>query len=461
MQDHNVLDTDKVGRLLMKLTVPIFLGMTVQAVYNAVDTIFIGKFVVNPELAMAGLSISFPFQMLTMGVGQMVGLGGASLISRMLGRGDKPGAEHTLGNGITFGVVLSLVLMAGFLPFLNFWLRLVGASDAVLPYARDYLSIMMAGAGFNVMSNAVISFVRAEGNARVAMTGMIVASLLNILLDWVFIVRLQMGTRGAALSTMISMGASTAYVLIYYLNGNSYLKMRARNLLPNFSILKQIFVIGIASFVQTTAGSLSASMIMRTAATYGGDIAIAAFLVIQRVMWFSMMPSMVIGQGMQPILGFNHGAKRYNLVVKTITTASFIAIGVGILGFFVLYFFPQPIFRIFTSDELLIAKGAYIAKLVFLGLPVFGFYNVGSMVFPSVGKALQTFIIAVARPMAFMIPLLLLLPRLLGERGVWYSFPGSDALTFLLVLGLLIPMVKGLNREHTESLLTQKSPAGV
>jgi putative MATE family efflux protein len=449
-QNHNVLDTDKVGRLLMKLTVPIFFGMAVQAVYNAVDTIFIGKFVANPEMAMAGLSLSFPFQMLTMGVGQMVGLGGASLISRMIGRGDNHGAEHTMGNGITFGVALSLLLMAGFLPFLDFWLRLISASDAVLPFARDYLTVMMAGAGFNVMSNALIGFVRAEGNARVAMTAMIVASGLNIVLDWLFIVVLQMGVRGAALATMISMGISTAYVLVYYLSGSAYLKIRARNLLPDFNILKQIFVIGIASFVQTTAGSLSIIMIMRTAVAYGGDIAIAAFLIIQRVMWFSMMPSMVIGQGMQPILGYNYGARRYHLVNKTIILASAIAIAVGIVGFFLLYFSPEPIFRIFTGDEQLIDKAAYIARQVFLVLPIFGFYNVGSMVFPSVGKALQTFIVAIARPVAFMIPLVLLLPRFFGERGVWFSFPGSDTLTFLLVLGLLIPLVRQFKKTGAE-----------
>jgi putative MATE family efflux protein len=351
--------------------------------------------------------------------------------------------------------------MVLFLPFMDFWLKLVGASDAVLPFARDYLTVMLAGAGTNVMSNAIIGFVRAEGNARVAMTGMIVASALNIFLDWIFIVVLQMGVRGAAVATVISMGVSVIYVLVYYVTGDSYLKIRARNLLPDFKILKQIFVIGIASFVQTTAGSLSAMMIMRMAVAYGGDIAIAAFLIIQRVMWFSMMPSMVIGQGMQPVLGYNYGARRYHLVVKTIIMASAVAIGVGVVGFFVLYFFPEPIFRIFTSDEELISKAAYIAKQVFLVLPIFGFYNVGSMVFPSVGKALQTFIVAIARPVAFMIPLLLLLPRFFGERGVWFSFPGSDLLTFFLVLALLLALVKGLKREHAESLVAEKSPSRV
>jgi putative MATE family efflux protein len=426
-----------------------FFGMAIQAVYNIVDTIFIGQFVPNPQMAMAGLSLSFPLQMLAMGVGQMVGLGGASLISRLLGRGDNLRAERTLGNGITFGVALSLLLVIIFLPFLNFWLRLIGASNAVLPFARDYLTIMMAGVVFNVMTNSFLGFVRAEGNARVAMTALIIASTLNIFLDWLFIVQVGLGIRGAAIATTISMAVSTLYVVYYYVSGSAYLKIRASNLLPDFGILKQIFVIGIASFVQTTAGSLSVMMIMRMAAAYGGDIAISAFLLIQRVMWFSMMPSMVIGQGMQPVLGFNFGAHRYHLVVKTIIIASVVAIGVGLIGFFALYFFPEPIFRIFTGDEELISKAAFIAKHVFLILPIFGFYNVGSMVFPSVGKALQTFVVAISRPVAFMIPLLILLPRFFGERGVWFSFPGSDLLTFILVLSLLIPMISQFRKIAT------------
>jgi Na+-driven multidrug efflux pump len=153
----------------------------------------------------------------------------------------------------------------------------------------------------------------------------------------------------------------------------------------------------------------------------------------------------------QPILGFNYGARRYHLVNKTIILASVIAITVGTVGFLVLYFFPEPIFRIFTSDERLISKAAYIAKFVFLVLPIFGFYNVGSMVFPSVGKALQTFIVAIARPVIFMIPLLLLLPRFFGENGVWFSFPGSDILTFVLVLALLVPMVRQFKKTAVES----------
>jgi putative MATE family efflux protein len=446
-QNQSILDSERIGRLLMKLTVPMLLGMAVQAIYNTVDTIFIGKFVENPQMAMAGLSLSFPFLMLQMGMGQMVGLGGASLISRMIGRGDNQGAEHTLGNGITFGVALSLLLLVGFLPFMDFWLKLIGASDAVLPFARDYLVVIMPGAAFNVMSNAFTGFVRAEGNARVAMTTMIIASGLNIILDWLFIVVLHMGVRGAALATVISMGIATIYVMVYYLSGSAYLKIRTVFLLPDFRILKEIFIIGIASFVQTTAGSLSIMMIMRMAVSYGGDIAIAAFLIIQRVMWFSMMPTMVIGQGMQPILGYNYGARRYHLVNKTIILASVIAVAIGVVGFFVFYFAPEPIFRIFTSDEQLISKAAYIARIVFLILPVFGFYNVGQMVFPSVGKALQTFIVAIARPVVFMIPLLLILPRFFGERGVWFSFPGSDLLTFILVLSLMIPLIRRFKKD--------------
>ncbi|OGO41618.1 MAG: hypothetical protein A2137_02375, partial [Chloroflexi bacterium RBG_16_58_8] len=404
------------------------------------DTIFIGQFV--GRLGIAGLSITFPLQMLTMGMGQMVGLGGASVISRLIGRGDNHRAERTLGNGITLGIFLSALLMLMVLPAVNFWLRVIGASEAVMPYARDYLTVMISGTVFNVLTFSFLGFVRAEGNARVAMTAMIIGSLLNIILDAVFIIALNMGVRGAALAYVISQAISLIYVLSYYLSGSSYLKIHRANFTPDFRIIKEIFIIGIASFVQTTAGSMSAVLIIRMAVTYGGDIAISAFGIIQRMMWFSLMPSMVLGQGMQPVLGFNFGAGRFHLVLKTIAIASLGSVMVGTVAFLILFFIPEPIVRIFTRDEQLIAKSAYVARLVFIVLPLFGFFTVGSMVFPSVGRAWETFIVAITRPLVFMIPLVVLLPRALWEDGVWLSFPVSDVLTFLLTVALLVPLIK-------------------
>jgi putative MATE family efflux protein len=437
--NHNVLDTDRVGWLLVKLTTPAFFGMFVQTLYNVVNTIFIGRFV--GPLAIAGLSIVFPLQMLAMGIGMMVGMGGSSLISRFIGAGNISGAERTIGNGITVGIIMSIVVTIVVLPFANFWLRLIGASDAVLPFARDYLIIIISGTVFNVFAMALLSFVRAEGNARVGMIAMMLGAVLNIILDAIFIVWLDMGVTGAALGTVIAQITSMIYLFSYYVSGSSYLKIHIRNLLLDFSILRQMFAIGIAAFAQTVAGSLSAMLLINMVVRYGGDIALGAFGIIQRVMMFAIMPAMVFGQGLQPILGFNYGAKRYHLALKATYIAAIVSTSLSMLGFLVLYFLPEPIIRIFTSDTQLVSMGTYASRLVFLSLPLMGAVMVGQIIFQAIGKAVQSFITAIVRPVVFLIPMVLIMSRLWQLDGVFLSFPTSDMLTLILVLVLLSPII--------------------
>jgi Na+-driven multidrug efflux pump len=186
--------------------------------------------------------------------------------------------------------------------------------------------------------------------------------------------------------------------------------------------------------------------IIKMAATYGGDLALSSFGIIQRILYFAIMPSMTIGQGMQPVLGYNYGARRYHLATRAILLASTAATILSIMAFLVLYLAPGPIIRVFTSDEQLIAAGVNVMKTVFIALPLAGLFNVGQMVFPSVGQAVASFVIALARPAAFMIPLVIVLPRFFQLNGVWLSFPGSDALSFLLVTAMLVPLIRRLKR---------------
>jgi putative MATE family efflux protein len=458
-QSRNVLDTDKIGRLLLMLSLPAFFGMFVQTMYNVVNTIFIGHFV--GPLAIAGLSIVFPVQMLCMGIGMMVGMGGTSLISRSLGSGDIARAERSLGNGLTCSIILSLLLTAAVLPNVNFWLRLIGASEEVLPYARQYLIIIFSGTVFNVAGMALLNFVRAEGNARVGMIANILGAVLNIILDSIFIIWLRMGVTGAALGTVIAQISTLIYLSSYYLTGSSYLKIRRSNLPLDTKILKPMFSIGSSGFVQTIAGSLSAMFLIRMVVTYGGDIYLSAFGILQRVMMFATMPAMVTGQGVQPILGFNYGAKRYGLALKAFKIAAVASTSLSILGFLVLYFIPESIIKIFSTDPQLVAAGTYAAKLIFLSMPLMGFVMVGSTSFQSIGKAAQAFITAVVRPVAFLIPAVLILPRFLQLKGVFLSFPTSDALTLVLTIILLTPIIREFRRKaakeklgETESLLS-------
>jgi putative MATE family efflux protein len=441
---HNVLDTDRVGWLLVKLATPAFFGMFVQTLYNVVNTIFIGH-AVGP-LGIAGLSIVFPVQMLFMGVGMMVGMGGTSLISRFIGSGDVDKAERTLGNGVTCITILSVLITILILPNVNSFLRLIGASDDVLPFAREYLVIIAGGTIFNVTGMSLLNFVRAEGNARVGMIAMILGAVLNIILDAIFILALHWGVKGAALGTVIAQTATLIYLGFYYLSGSSYLKFRTRNLRPDFKILKQMFAIGVSSFVQTVAGSLSAMFLIREVIVYGGDIYLSAFGIIQRVMMFATMPAMVIGQGVQPILGFNYGAKRFSLAMKALKLAAVTSTSLSVLAFIVLYFIPGPIIKVFSTDPQLVDAGIHASKLVFWSMPIMGFVMVGSTSFMSIGKAMQAFITAIARPVVFLIPAVLILPRILGLDGVFLSFPAADLLTCGLTIVLLIPIIKEFHK---------------
>jgi putative MATE family efflux protein len=435
----NVLDSNRINSLLMKLSVPILLGMSVQSVYNIVDAIFIGRYVGNNGLA--ALSIIMPIQMLIMGAGNMVSVGGASLISRLLGRQEPQKAERALGNSICFAVLLSLILTLAVVPFVSFWLRVIGASAEVLPYAKQYLTITMSGALFNITGTVLLSMARAEGNARVSMVSMIIQAVLNIILDAVFMIGLNMGMTGAALATVISQGIAFSYVLSYYFTGKSYLKIHWANFVPYIKVVRAIFAIGVSQFLKGIVDIVSTFIIIKAVAHYGGDIALSAFGIAQRVMMFASMPSMVLSQAMQPILGFNYGAKRFRQALKTINLSIGISTALGLAALAILLAIPGPIIRIFTSDPDLISAATFAARLMYLGMPLFAFFNVAQLVFPSIGKVWPTMLISVLRPLVIMTPIALILPYFLQRNGVWLIFPGADLLSFVLVIGFLIPLI--------------------
>jgi putative MATE family efflux protein len=448
IHNPNVLDTEHIGRLLVKLAAPAFFGMFVQTLYNVINTIFIGHYV--GSLGIAGLSIVFPLQMLTFGIGMMVGMGGSSLISRAIGSGRTEEAERTVGNGISVSIIITVVFMIIVLPFTEFWLRLIGASDAVLPYASTYLIIIISGTVFNVLTMTLLNFARAEGNARVGMVGMIIGAVLNIILDAIFIIGLKMGVMGAGLATIIAQIISMFYLFSYYYSGKSYLKIRRSTLRLDFSILKQMLAIGVGSFVQTMAGSISAMLLINLVVKYGGDAALGAFGIVQRVMMFATMPAMVLGQGVQPILGYNYGAKRYHLAIKSVKITVMIATTLSLLAFAVLYLIPGPIVSIFTDESALIDTGVHISRLIFLSMPFMGLVMVGQTIFQSIGKALQTFILASARPVVFLIPLVFLLSHYWQLDGVFLAYPMSDILTLLLTFILVVPIYRQFRKAIAE-----------
>jgi len=437
---RSLLDDEHIGRLMLKLTIPAFMGMFVMTLYNVIDTIFIGHYV--GTLGIAGLSIVFPIQMLAMGMGMLTGMGGASVISRLIGAQNVARAEKALGNSLSLNIVLSTIIMIVGLSNAVFWLELVGASDTILPYALDYMTFILVGMIFQTFSMANNGLITAEGNARVAMVGMVIGAGSNIVLDALFIIPLDMGIKGAAIATTIAHLISAIYFLSYWLRGKGYLRLHLSNFILDLGIIKDIMVIGISGLARTFAGSISAIFVNRALAEWGGDYAISTFGILNRVMMFATMPGMVIGHGLQPILGYNFGAKRYHLALKGIKIAMTVSTSWCIIAFLALFFIPEPFIQVFSDDPALIEMSSAAARHIFLVMYLMGVVFTGSMVFVAIGKATEAFITSITQRALFLIPLVFILPPFWDIDGVWLSFPISDGLSFILTLALFIPVWK-------------------
>ena len=445
--DKNALDSDHVGRLLFVFTIPAFFAMAVHTLYNVVDTIFIGRYV--GPLGIAGLSLVFPIQILSLGIGMMTGMGGSSLISRLLGANKIAQAERALGNSFTITALLSVILTAVGLANVPWWCSLLGATDNTMTYASDYLYIILIGMFFMTFTLALSSLIRAGGNAKVPMIGMILSALLNIVLDWIFIVPLDGGVKGAAWATVIAQVIGTIYFMSYYFVGKPEIRFKFRDLTPDWKIIREICSIGVSALGMTLAGSLSAVVVNRTVVAFGGDMAMSAYGVINRVMMFAIMPAIVIGQGLQPIIGYNYGARRYDRVLRSIKIGVIATTSIGLLVFVLVFFNPGAAIRIFTLDKELVDLGTHAAKRCFFVMYLIGLINIGATVFQSIGKAVQAFLSTTTRSLLFLLPAVLILPRFLGLDGVWWAFPITDFMTFVLVMGMLIPVILEMRKQNS------------
>ncbi|MDB9822275.1 MATE family efflux transporter [Deltaproteobacteria bacterium] len=442
-QKQSVLDDDRIGRLLLKLAFPAFIGVFFTAMYNIVDTFFIGRFV--GSIGIAGISIVFPVQMLSMGIGMMFGVGGASLISRSIGSGEIDKAERVLGNALISAVVLLVILLIVGLSNRDYWLTLMGASENVLPHSRDYLTIILFGLIFQTLAMAMNGLIMSEGNGRVAMTGIIIGALSNIILDALFIVFLKMGVKGAAIGTVIAQFLAVLFLTSYYYSGNSFVKIRFRNMIIKWNILKEIIAVGSSSFMTTIASSLSVIFLNRMLVAYGGDIAVSAYGIINRLIIFIAMPGISIAQGLQPILGFNYSVGRYDRVLRLLEIVLVCLTCFGIVMFGVLFSAPEIFIRIFTNESELLAMGSYAGKFVFSSVFFTGFIISGAFIFQALGKASIAFVINL-RPLIFLLPLVLILPRFFRLEGVFLAWPLTEFFGFVLAMSMVIPQIREFRR---------------
>jgi putative MATE family efflux protein len=425
------LGTAKIPALLARFSIPAIIGMLVQALYNIVDRIFIGQGV--GPLGIAGATIAFPLMLIQMAFGMLVGLGATSLISISLGEGKKDKAEAVLGNAFILLVAIATVLSVSGLLFLDSLLRLFGASETVLPYARSYTSIILFGTVFQAISMGMNNFIRGEGEPRVAMATMLIGAVLNTILDPLFIFVFKMGVAGAAWATVISLAVSAAWVMAYYLGGKSQLKIRLKNLRPRKEIVLPAIAIGSAPCAMQLAASLLNAIVNNQLTAYGGDLAVSAMGILFSIAMLFFMPIFGINQGAQPIIGYNYGAKSYDRMVHAVRLAVGAATVVVLIGFTAIQLFPRPMIALFAgSSQDLIETTVHAIRRYFLMLPVIGFQIIAAGYFQAVGKPKQAMFLTLSRQVLVLIPLLLILPPIFGLDGVWFAPPIADLLSALL-----------------------------
>ncbi len=445
------LDTDAVGRLLLSFGVPTFLAMLVQTLYNMVDIIFVGRFVGTE--AIAGLTIVLPIQLFTVGIGLMTGIGGSSLISRKLGSGDVKSAERALGNALLLTLIVAAIITITGLANVKFWCRVLGATDSILPYSADFLGIILAGMAFSTVSFAFSHLIRAGGNPTTPMVGQVLGSLLNILLDAIFVIRLGLGVKGAALATVISQAISVFFYIGYYILCNPAVRLHIKSLMPDPASVKSILTIGVSSIIMMLTNSLCSVFVNRAIVTYGGDMAVSAYGIINQVLMFAILPAIVIGQGLQPIIGYNFGAGRYDRVIRGIITGLTATVVMGILVFTAVMLIPESIAGLFTENRELISLSSHAIKRVFAVMYLSGITIIGSSIFQSLGKALPAFVASISRSALFLLPLILILPRFIQLGGVWLAFPFNDFLAAALTAGLTIPVIRKIRKAYKTEIL--------
>jgi putative MATE family efflux protein len=435
VDNPKMLGEKSVGRLLWDFSLPAITGMLVNALYNVVDSIFVGHGV--GAIGLAAVTIAFPIMIILMGFGMLVGVGATTLISIRIGQQKKKEAEKILGNAFIVGLLLSITLSALFLSLLDPILVQLGAGPDVLPYAHDFTRIILVGSIFMFTGFGLNNIIRAEGNPKTAMMTMIISAVLNTMLNPLFIFGLGLGIRGSALATVLSQLVSAVWVLAYFLGPNSFLKLRKENFFIDTALVVNIFAMGASAFFMQVAASVVAGLLNYTLAAYGGQLAIAAMGIINRVSLLMLMPLFGIGQGMAPIVGYNYGARNYGRVRETVKKAAVVATAVSATGFILIESLDTYIIRLFTSEPELIGLGAAGLKLFLLMLPIIGFQVIGSMFFQAIGKPIQSLLLSMSRQIIILIPLLFILPRFLGLEGVWLAGPASD-LGSTLLTGVLL-----------------------
>lgn len=430
------LGTESIGKLLMQYAVPAIIAMTASSLYNMVDSIFIGHGV--GTMAISGLALTFPLMNLAAAFGSLVGVGASTLISVKLGQKDYDTAQRVLGNvlvlNILLGVAFTVVVMAFLDPILYFF----GGSDETVGYARDYMQIILLGNAVTHLYLGLNAVLRSSGHPQKAMYATIATVVINTILDPVFIYGFGWGIRGAAIATIVAQIISLLWQFRIFSNKDELLHFHRGIFRLKRKIVFDSLAIGMSPFLMNMAACFIVILINQGLKRYGGDLAIGAFGIVNRLVFIIVMIVMGLNQGMQPIAGYNFGARQYDRVTKALKLTIMYATGVTTFGFVAGMLFSNLIVSIFTSDAELIDLSARGLRIVVMFFPIIGFQMVTANFFQSIGMASKAIFLSLTRQMVVLLPCLLILPRFFGAAGVWYSMPISDLLASLIAAVMLM-----------------------
>ena len=438
------LGTEKIGRLLKQYALPAIIAQTAASLYNMVDSIFIGQGV--GPLAISGLAVTFPLMNLSTAFGTLVGAGAAVMLSVLLGQKNYKAANKVLGNVVSLNIIIGLIFMAVALIFIAPILYFFGASENTLPYAKEYITIILIG---NVITHVYFGLnaaMRSSGFPKKAMALTIFTVMFNTVLDPIFIFVLNMGIAGAAWATVLAQTVAMIIVLKHFSDKERAFHFEKGIFKLDLRVAKDSLAIGMGPFLMNAAACLVTLFINQQLRDYSGDLGIGAYGICNRLIFMFIMICMGLNQGMQPIAGYNYGAKQYSRVKEVFWMTAKLGTVVTCICFIIGMFFPRVAVGIFTHDEALMEMASHGLRILVLGFPIVGFQMIGTNFFQCLGMVKKSVILSLSRQILFLLPLLYALPLWHGASGVWMSFPVSDVLSAALTAILLRRLFKKFNR---------------
>ena len=438
------LGTERIGKLLKQYALPAIIAQTASSLYNMVDSIFIGQGV--GPLAISGLAVTFPLMNLSTAFGTLVGAGAATMLSVLLGQKNYKAANKVLGNVVSLNVIIGLLFMALTLIFIDPILYFFGASENTLPYAKEYISIILIGNVITHLYFGLNAAMRSSGFPKKAMMLTIFTVAFNTLLDPIFIFAFDLGIAGAAWATVLAQTVAMILVMSHFSNRKRAFHFEKGIFSLDFRVAKDSLVIGMGPFLMNAAACLVTLFINQQLRDYSGDLGIGAYGICNRFIFMFIMICMGLNQGMQPIAGYNYGARQYSRVKEVFYQTAKLATIVTTICFAIGMFIPKLAAGIFTHDEALLEMSAEGMRILVIAFPIVGYQMIGTNFFQSLGMVKKSVILSLSRQILFLLPLLYALPLWHGANGVWMSFPVSDVLSALLTAILLRRLFSKFNK---------------